>query len=126
MLGVEIKLPQSIGYTITDLYDQVKKYSTDLNEATYLINGEVAPHPSLYLVVTPESFYEGHLYKWSPPNNLPKPIDHKQSGWVAITEVYDRLLQKHNAAILREKYFISNKWGPSGEKKWERRFELWS
>lgn len=30
------------------------------------------------------------------------------------------------AAILREKYFIINRWGEGGSKKWEKRFNLWT
>jgi len=128
-IGIEVKLNKNMGQAVVDAFDQVKKYSEELPQAEYILNDTPVPAPSIYLIVTPDSFYDGHIYKWQPPASIPytdKQISDYESGWVTITEVYNRLLMKHGAAVLREKYFITNKWGENGSKKWEQRFNLWT
>jgi len=128
-IGIEVKLAKNMGQAVVDAFDQVKKYSEELPCASYFIDGQEVPAPVIYLIVTPDSFYEGYLYKWCPPVTIPytnKQVKDLESGWIFLTEVYNRLLMKHGAAILREKYFITNNWGLDGNKKWEQRFDLWT
>ncbi len=128
-IGIEVKMAKKMGQAVVDAFDQVKKYSGELSHAIYLIDGEVVASPSIYLITTSDSFYDGYLYRWRPPAKIPytdKRISDLESGWIFLTELYNRLLMKHGAAVLREKYFITNQWGAEGTKKYEQRFNLWT
>jgi hypothetical protein len=130
VIGIELKASRSLGKSVVEAFGQVKKYSEELPHATYTINGQTVPTPNIYLLATPESFYEGHIYKWPFPSAIPyteaKRVENPESGWIGITEFCNKLLMKHGAAVLREKYFITNKIGKNGEKGHEMRFNLWT
>ena len=128
-IGIEVKMARKMGQAVIEAFDQVKIYSEELPHATYFIDNKQVLTPSIYLVVTTDSFFDGYLYRWRPPAKIPytdKHISDLESGWIFLTELYNRLLMKHGAAILREKYFITNQWGENGTKKWEQRFNLWT
>lgn len=128
-IGIEVKMARKMGQAVIEAFDQVKIYSEELPHAIYFIDNKQVLTPSIYLVVTTDSFFDGYLYRWRPPTKIPytdKHISDLESGWIFLTELYNKLLMKHGAAILREKYFITNQWGENGTKKWEQRFNLWT
>ncbi len=129
IIGIEVKLAKDMGHAVIDAFEQVKIYSEELNNATYLINYKPVQKPAIYLIVTQDSFYFGDIYQWKPPAKIPyteKEIRDYESGWIMLTKVYQNMLMNHGAAILRQGFFITNKWGENGEKKWEKRFNLWT
>jgi len=116
-LGIETKIPHRLGWMI-DAIGQVRRYS-QAQSARYRIDGEDVAPPSLFLVATPESWESGDVYVWQHPR-LVTP-EHVAGGAIAVTELYDRLLWRAGAAVLRNKYFLSNaEGGPA------RMYELWS
>jgi len=128
VIGIEVKLSKDMSHAVVNAFDQVKIYSEELPNANYFINYKQVPSPNIYLIVTPDSYYNGFIYQWNLPKTIPytdKKIKDIESAWIGITETYQRLLMKHGAAVLRQNFFITNKWGNDSEKKWERKFELW-
>lgn len=120
VLGVETKLAKSIGWLV-EAIGQVGKYNSDLKTATYTIQGKVVSTPTLFLVVTPDSWEDGWLYKWLPPELQPfKPEMKKQAEdmqwgcWFGLTTLYERLLMKNGATLLRRSGFFTNMHGNHG------------
>lgn len=75
----------------------------------------------LHLVVTPESWEEGFLYKWLPPELRPYRPGQEQTAsamqwgcWFGLTMLYERLLMKHGAALIRRGSFFTNMKGNHG------------
>jgi hypothetical protein len=123
ILGIETKIARNMGWLI-DAIEQVDKYSTDLKNARYEIEGKQVPAPTIFLVVTPESWEEGFIYKWYPPEfqntfSLDPLLKKYQEGqyfgsWFTMTFFYERLLMKHGASIIRRGSFFTNMFGNHG------------
>lgn len=120
VLGIETKVATSLGWLV-DAISQVGKYKDDLARATYTIRGKKVPPPTIFLVVTPESWEEGFLYKWMPPELQPlrgsseETVKSAQWGcWFGLTFLYERLLMKNGAALIRRGCFYTNMKGNHG------------
>lgn len=120
VIGIETKIAVSMGWLI-DAISQVGKYSNDLANAIYTVQGKKAPPPKLFLVVTPESWEEGFLYKWIPPELRPYDPGQEETAaamqwgcWFGLTALYERLLMKNGATLLRRGSFFTNMQGNSG------------
>lgn len=118
VLGIETKICTSMGWLI-EAIEQVNKYTDDLSKAIYTIKGKRVTPPYIFLVVTPESWEEGFLYKWMPPEL--QPLSSKQDVvgmqwgcWFGLTSLYERLLLKHGAALIRRGNFYTNMHGANG------------
>lgn len=121
-IGIETKVAKGLGWLI-DAIEQVGKYDTDLKQAIYTINGKRVPTPSLFMVATPESWAEGHLYRWMPPEfqstsptlETPEVEAMRYGSWFTLTFVFERLLMRHGATVLRrEGVFYTNRNGNHG------------
>lgn len=121
VLGIETKVARSMGWLI-EAIEQVHKYNTDLRNAIYTIKGKRVPAPNIFLVATPESWGEGYLYKWMPPELQAFSSDMEDKvtkaarwgAWHSLTFLYERLLMKHGASILRPGMFFTNMHGNNG------------
>ncbi|HHV62351.1 MAG TPA: hypothetical protein GXX51_06905 [Firmicutes bacterium] len=118
VIGVETKLSKSLGWLI-DAFYQVDKYRKDLRNALYEIDGELVPVPTIFLVCTSDSFYEGQVYRWPHPKFTPEQLG---PAWEVITDMYDRFLYKSGAALMRRNVFYTNMFGNHGA---VTRYELW-
>jgi hypothetical protein len=116
------KVARSMGWLI-DAIEQVNKYTIDLKNAKYEIQGKEVPAPTIFLVVTPESWSNGHLYEWTPPefqytgndSLLTKYQEGEYFGsWFTMTFLYERLLMKHGATLIRKQSFFTNMLGNHG------------
>jgi len=111
VIGVETKLAKNTGWLIDAMY-QVKRYKRDLKNAEYLIDGKKVPSPDLFLIATDDSFSTGNVYCWKNPRLRNE--DQKYGGWVCVTELFDRMLYRVGAAVLRKKMFKTNYKSESG------------
>lgn len=111
VIGIETKLAVDLGW-VRSTIRQIDKYVRARNEAEYRINGEKVPPPTIFLICTDDSFYEGQVFLWKPPDLTD---EHERRGaWKAITEFLDRELWEVGAAILRRNYFMTNMFGNHG------------
>lgn len=107
-IAIELKRATSLGWLIKAV-DQVKKYSGDWIHAEYKINNIAMGTPDLFLVATPESIFEGNIYTWCHPalENTVRAIGQqyeyqvRNSTYTMLTELYERLLWKHGASVLK-------------------------
>ena len=122
VVGLELKVPRHLG-DLVDAIEQVGRYDTAIKNATYRKNGEPYPAPSIILVATPDSWNLGHVYPWRHPSFEHQGIEQLQALWVGVTDLYERVLMKHGASILRRGTagvpgFFSNIGGAHGAIHW--------
>jgi len=122
VLGIETKIAKKMNWLV-EAVEQVGRYSSNLANAKYEIAGKQVPPPTIFLVVTPESWSEGFLYKWTPPELACYSDDklHKMWSdaahygcWFALTTLYERLLMKNGATLIRMGSFFTNMFGRNG------------
>jgi hypothetical protein len=102
VLGIEVKRSKDLQW-VRAAKAQVERYASDAS-ATYWIAGKQVPRPSLYLVVTQDSWNHGVVYRWSQPLEAPLPFrqstDYQIGCWQMLADQYDRALMPA-AAVLR-------------------------
>ncbi len=110
-IAIETKIAKRTGWLIDAMY-QVERYDEDLRDAEYYIAGKRVIPPELFLVCTNDSFESGYLYCW----NLPtlQNGEQREGGWICVTELFDRLLYRVGAAVLRKGIFYTNYKSKSG------------
>jgi len=117
VIGIETKIAKSMGWLI-DAIEQVDKYNGDLKTAKYTIQGKEIRVPELFLVVTPDSWQDGFIYEWTPAElqgQGEKAEAMRWGSWFSLTILYERLLMKHGATVLRkEGVFYTNLHGNHG------------
>lgn len=110
VLGIECKLAKNLGW-LRSADPQIRKYADDVTTAEYRIGGRVVPAPTLFLVCTQDSWYQGELYLWKPDWMRRVGAEAQATGWHMLTELYDRMIHPHGA-ILRHgdapAHFFSN------------------
>lgn len=119
VLGVETKMPRRLGWML-DAIAQVQRYS-QAREAIYRIDGRQVPVPSIFLISTPDGWSTGDVYVWNHPRLLTP--EHVAGGAIAVTELYDRLLWRAGAAVLRDRHFLTNIGGDHGG---NQRYDLYT
>ncbi len=112
VIGIETKLPTRMGWLV-EAINQVGKYSRLREEAVYSIDGKEVRAPELFLVATVDSVYHGYVYRWEMPEARGDETMLK-GAWAAMTVLYERLLLKNGAALLRRDSFYTNMHGNSG------------
>lgn len=111
VIGVETKLAKGMGWLIDAVY-QVERYKDDLKTAEYYIGGKQVGIPEIFLIATDDSVYTGNVYCWVYPKLRNE--DQKEGCWVGITDIFDRVLYRVGAAVLRKNMFQTNYKSESG------------
>jgi len=104
VIGIECKLleKQGMGWLI-DSQKQMSRYVNP--DSIYSRDGQRYPNLEICLIATPESFYDGVVYKWNGT------VNNSRAGrccWETMTYIFQRMLLKSKCSILLEKRFQSN------------------
>jgi len=105
IIGIETKVTRKLGWLI-DTTGQLDKYYEDLLNAEYYIDRRQVKSPNLFLVATDDLIYNGYFYCWNEPRVVANNEDYKTGWWTGLTEFYDRVLWKRQAALLRKDSFL--------------------
>ncbi len=99
VLGIECKLAKNLGW-LRSADPQIRKYAEDVTTAEYRIGARVVPSPTLFLVCTQDSWYQGELYLWRPDWIRRVGPEAQATGWHMLTELYDRMIHPHGSILL--------------------------
>lgn len=94
IIAIETKVSEGLGI-FTKALDQLEKYVND-EKAVYLIDNEEVEKPEIFLIASPDSYYNGYLYVWSEKEVI------CGDRWVRINR-YVHTLQKS-----KEKYYLND------------------